>query len=376
MRVLHLFKTYWPDTFGGVERTIHAIAKGTARYGVQSSVLSLSSTPETSTVQFDGHMAYKSKLDFEFASTGISRDVFGLFRQLSAQADVIHYHFPWPLADLVHFFVRAHKPAILTYHSDIIKQKHLLRLYRPLMHRFLGAMDAIVATSPSYAKTSDVLRRHATRTTIIPIGLEEKDYPPVSTKNKETWRQRFPRPFFLFVGVLRYYKGLHILLEAATNQNFDVVVVGDGPMREDLLARAEKLGARNVHFLGFVDDTAKSALLELSTGLVFPSHMRSEAFGLSLVEAAMFGKPMISTELGTGTSYVNIDGETGLVVKPNDSGELSRALVRLAEDQELVGLLGANARQRFEMNFTAEMMCRSYADLYGRVLAENADLSP
>ena len=102
MRVLHFFKTYWPDTFGGVERTIHAIVKGVARHDIQSDVLSLSKTPEKGTVEFDGHMAHKAKLDLEFASTGFSREAFGRFRELSRKADIVHYHFPWPMMDVVH----------------------------------------------------------------------------------------------------------------------------------------------------------------------------------------------------------------------------------------------------------------------------------
>ncbi|WP_141049103.1 glycosyltransferase, partial [Brucella melitensis] len=120
MRVLHFFKTYWPDTFGGIERTIHAIAKGVAEHGIASDVLSLSAKPEENTRNFDGHMAYKAKLDLEFASTGLSRDVFSRFRELSSQADVIHYHFPWPMSDIVQIGVRPDKPTIVTYHSDIV----------------------------------------------------------------------------------------------------------------------------------------------------------------------------------------------------------------------------------------------------------------
>ena len=89
MRVLHFFKTYWPDTFGGIERTIHALAEGSSEHGIKSSVLSLSKVPKDR--EFGNHMAYKAKLDFEFASTGFSRDVFRRFRDLSAAADIVHH---------------------------------------------------------------------------------------------------------------------------------------------------------------------------------------------------------------------------------------------------------------------------------------------
>ncbi|ABC89562.1 probable glycosyltransferase protein [Rhizobium etli CFN 42] len=367
MRVLHFFKTYWPDTFGGVERTIHAIAKGTQKHGICSEVLSLSPSPDTNTMLFDGHMAYKAKLDFEFASTGFSRDVFRHFRKLSKEADIIHFHFPWPLMDIVDLATRHGKPAIVTYHSDIVKQKTLLKFYRPLMSRFLRGMDRIVATSPNYLQSSEVLRAFSSKTSVIPLGLSEGDYPVVAEEAKARWRSRLPKRFFLFIGVLRYYKGVHVLLEAARQTGFDVVLIGNGPTEDELKRTVRQQNLSNVHFLGGLPDADKVAILDLSLGLVFPSHLRSEAFGLSLVEAAMRGKPMISCEIGTGTSFVNLDGETGLVIPPNDTTALSQAMARLWNDDPLAISYGVNARQRYEVNFTAERMAQSYAELYRNV---------
>jgi glycosyltransferase involved in cell wall biosynthesis len=366
MRVLHFFKTYWPDTFGGVERTIDAIAKSTISYGIESEVLSLSKTPDASTVQRGEHMAHKAMLDLEIASTGLSRAVFGMFRELSSNADIVHYHFPWPLMDVVHLLAPPGKPTIVTYHSDIVKQRHLLKLYKPLMNRFLGSVDRIVATSPNYLATSKVLQRFEDKTTVIPLGLDEVDYPSTDENDKARWQARFPKPFFLFVGVLRYYKGVQVLLEAAKQTNVDIVIIGEGPMEAELKSYAADNRLANVVFLGALSDSDKKALLDLSIGLVFPSHLRSEAFGLSLVEAAMASKPMISCEIGTGTSFVNLDGRTGLVVPPNDPMALAAAMSKLGSDREMSQLFGAAARSRYEQYFTAERMGKAYAALYQR----------
>lgn len=371
MRVLHFFKTYWPDTFGGVERTIHAIAKGTAKYGIESEVLSLSEKPGENSLEFDGHMAHKAKLDFEFASTGFSREVFGRFRELSGKADIIHYHFPWPVMDIVHLVTHPGKPAVVTYHSDIVKQKALLQVYKPLMFRFLKSVDRIVATSPNYLMSSDVLRRFGSKTTVIPLGLDQADYPRADEATLARWRGRFPGRFFLFVGVLRYYKGIHILLEAAKRNGLNVVVVGSGPMEAELKEAAGQ-GVHNAHFVGALPDQDKIALLELCEALVFPSPLRSEAFGLSLVEAAMFGKPMISCEIGTGTSFVNLNNETGLVVPPNDVDALSDAMKRIWQDKEKTFAMGVAARDRYLAHFTAEEMCSAYHRLYGELAIQRA----
>ncbi|MBB3611600.1 glycosyltransferase [Rhizobium sp. BK602] len=363
MRVLHFFKTYWPDTFGGIERTIHAIAKGTARYGVETDVLSLSKMPRENSVEFDGHMAHKAKLDFEFASTGFSREAFGRFRELSRKADIVHYHFPWPVMDIVHLAVPPGKPTVVTYHSDIVKQKVLLQFYRPLMSRFLKSVDRIVATSPNYLTSSDVLEKFRSKTSVIPLGLDEADYPKADEATLAHWRSRLPPRFFLFVGVLRYYKGVHILLEAAKRNGLDVVIVGDGPMEAELKQAAQQ-NFGNIHFLGSLPDSDKIALLELCTAFVFPSHLRSEAFGLSLVEAAMFGKAMISCEIGTGTSFVNLQGETGLVVPPDDADALADAMKLLWDDEKKAAAFGAAARERYLARFTAQEMCCAYDGLY------------
>ncbi|PRD45763.1 glycosyl transferase family 1 [Phyllobacterium phragmitis] len=369
MRVLHFFKTYWPDTFGGVERTIHAIAKGTAAHGVETEVLSLSRHPGENTVEFDGHRAYKARLDFEMASTGFSLEAFSRFAELGSQADIIHYHFPWPFMDIVHFATRLDKPSIVTYHSDIVKQRLLMLGYKPLMNRFLNNVDRIVVTSPNYLESSEHLQDFRPKTAIVPIGLDRAAYPSVREDIKAGWRARLPEKFFLFVGVLRYYKGVHILLEAARMTGFPVVIVGAGPTEQDLRKQAERLNLHNVHFLGALPDEDKVALLDLCYAAVFPSHLRSEAFGLSLVEASMFAKPMISCEIGTGTSFVNADRETGLVVRPADPSALATAMQLLWNDPRQVQRMGSAALKRYEKNFTMKKMSAAYAEIYAELTA-------
>lgn len=364
MRVLHFFKTYWPDTFGGMERAIHAIACGTSKLGVEPTVLSLSRKPEENSVFFDGHWAYKALLDLEIASTGFSLGAFKRFGELAAQADVIHYHFPWPFMDLVHFGMRVRKPTVVTYQSDIVKQSTLLQVYRPLMHLFLNSVDRIVVASPNYLETSAVLRRRRAKTVVIPNGLDAKDYPAPTEARLQQWRARFTGRFFLFTGVLRYYKGLHVLIEAARLSGYPVVIVGSGPMEQALRAQADASRLSNVHFVGALEEEDKIALLTLCSGVVFPSHLRSEAFGLSLVEAAMFGKPMISCEIGTGTSFINLDKVTGLVVPPADAPALAAAMARMWNDTDMAQRFGQNAVERYESLFTSEKMAISYAKIY------------
>ncbi len=187
-------------------------------------------------------------------------------------------------------------------------------------------MSRIVASSPNYLATSNVLKKNAHKVVVIPYGLDKATYPQPTPEKLAFWRAQLGQKFFLFVGVLRYYKGLHILLEAAQGTPYPVVIVGAGPVEQELKAQAAQLGLSNVTFLGQLSDVDKVALLMLCYGVVFPSHLRSEAFGISLLEGAMYGKPMISSEIGTGTTFVNIGNETGLVVPPSDPAALRQAM--------------------------------------------------
>lgn len=372
MKVLHFFKTYWPDTFGGVERTIHAIAESTASHGVETQVLSLSNAPDQNTRRIDGHMAVKAKLDFELASTGFSREVFRKFDTLARQSDLVHYHFPWPVMDIAHLRSRHGKPAVVTYHSDIVKQRLLLPFYNPLMQRFLGDVDAIIATSPDYLRSSATLRKFKAKSQVIPIGIAETAY-PAPTAADNAWRRSIvSEPFMLFVGVLRYYKGLDILIQAANRARCKIVIGGSGPIEQQLRLQAEGLNRDNIIFLGQISEPRKMALLHACSGFVFPSNQRSEAYGVSLAEAAMCGKPMISCEIGTGTSYVNKAGITGLVVPPSDPVRLAEAINRLLDSPEEAEKWGRAARQRFRDLFTAEKMGQAYADLYLRLCNRGA----
>jgi rhamnosyl/mannosyltransferase len=372
-RVLHVFKTYYPDSLGGVEQVIRQLSTATAPMRIKNRIFTLSRQAGTVPLLHDGPTEIlRAPTNLEIASTPMSLRSFAVFRQAVREADLIHYHYPWPFADLLHLAVAREKPALMTYHSDVVRQRFLMPIYRPLMRRFFASLRAIVPTSPNYLQSSELLQDYRAKSTVIPIGLDEASYPRPTPERVRYWREEAGENFFLFVGVLRYYKGLHILLDACANTGCRVVIVGAGPVENDLKRQAARLGLVNVRFLGAVSDEDKVALLQLSRGVVFPSHLRSEAFGVTLLEGAMYGKPLISSEIGTGSSYVNIDGVTGLVVPPNDPAALRRAMERLDRDPALATEMGMRARQRFDELFTARRMAQSYVELYRKVLHDRA----
>lgn len=359
MKILHVYKTYLPDDFTGVPRVIHALAEGMAPFGVETSVLTVGSQNEGACISVGAHKVYIARRNFEIASTDISASAFRLFRRLVRDADVVNYHFPWPFADLLHFSVRYPASRVVTYHSDIVRQRYLSKLYSPMQHAFLSSLDSIVATSPNYLESSQILQKFREKTTLIPIGIPDEN---VSEHVVDVWKNRVGDNFFLFLGALRYYKGLPFLVEAARQTGLPLVIAGGG----DTSILGQDV-PDNVTVLGEVEEPDKLALLQLCQAFVFPSHLRSEAFGISLLEAARAGKALISTEIGTGTSFINLDGKTGVVVPPANSEALADAMQRLFRDPDLSRQMGRNSRARYLESFQQGQMVQKYLDLYQRL---------
>ncbi|WMY07508.1 glycosyltransferase [Paraburkholderia phenoliruptrix] len=376
MKVLHIYRTYFPDPPGGLQEAIRQICLATRTRGVETRVFTLSPTPYPKEIDLPEAVVTRSLSWAAPASCDLGGpDALRRFRELAKWADVLHFHFPWPFADVLRLLGRTHKPAVMTYHSDIVRQQFLGLAYAPLMRFMLRSMSAVVATSPAYARSSPALTEivDPSRLKTIPLGM--LDYRDEALEMPSTsWV--FDRlgvanePYFLALGVLRYYKGLHTLIEAASRISAKIIIAGSGPESEALKALAERLGASNVIFAGQVTHKEKVALLNGCRALVLASHLRSEAFGMVLVEAAMFGKPLICCEVGSGTSYVNKDGVTGYVVPPEDPVRLAATIDRLSNNPMLAAKLGGEARQRYERLFSGRALGDAYVGLYRDVVAD------
>lgn len=364
MKILHFFKTYYPESYGGTENVIHTISEIGFQHGLQSEVMYLSSRGKSRNESFSNYHVHRSKLDLYIASTGLSLSAFKDFKEVSSDADVVHYHFPWPFMDIVHFLSRIKKPTIVTYHADIVRQKYLYHLYKPIMYLFLNSVNRIVATSSEYCDTSPVLQLFKKKVSVIPVGIPDQIKRAAPDQLFLKWKNVLPPRFYLFVGTFRHYKGLHVLFDALKGVDFPVVIIGSGGLNKDYFLKPSEIELKNVHFLGALPEADKFAILKLCYGLVFPSHLRSEAFGITLLEGAMCEKPLISTEIGTGTTYVNRHRVTGLVVPPSDPVALREAMVELWHNEPLARQFGKNARIRYEQLFTADKMVASYMKLY------------
>ena len=368
IRILHLYKKSILDSYGGVEKFIDTLCKCTYELDIDNIFFSLSKRNLNQNIYLDKYIVVNAKEDIYIFSTGFSIQAFSKFKKLAASVDLIHYHFPNPFADILHFFCGIRKPFLITYHSDIVKQKLIFFVYRYLMNKFLKASNRIVATSYNYLNSSPFLNDYLKKVEVIPIGIDLKDYPKINKKILENYQKKLKEPFFLFVGSLRYYKGLEFALKAIVGTDYKLVIAGDGDLKCKLLKLAIDLKLHNVTFLGEITDKEKVCLLNLCKCFLFPSNKRSEAFGISLLEAAAFGKPMISCEIGTGTSFINIHNHTGLVVKPNSPVDIRNAMKFIISNPEITTSMASNARKRYLEIFTAEKQAKEYNRIYRNIL--------
>lgn len=352
MKVLHVYKTSLLESYGGVESYIDQLCSQLNKSGIQADLFTLTGNDNEDYIEFNSYKIFKARRNFQIASTGFSFSAFLKFNKIARNYDLIHYHFPWPFMDLLHKFLVHKRPYIVTYHSDIVKQRYLRLLYAPLMKNFLRGAAIILATSPQYAGSSKILQKLQSKVQVLPLFIDLDAYPIPNSANLKKIQEQYGERFFLFVGSLRYYKGLHIAIDAVKRTKNVLVIAGVGPMGSKLAKLAE--GYPNIHFVGKIDISQKVDLLSSCYGFIFPSNLRSEAFGIALLEAMLFSKPLITCEIGTGVSYVNVDQVTGIVTDTNSPTKLKEAIESFLASPERCQELGSNGRKRLQ-----EVFCKS-----------------
>jgi rhamnosyl/mannosyltransferase len=371
LNVLNVYRTYYPDPPGGLQEAIRQICIATSNQGIKNTIFTLSPNPQPRIVHFSEADVVRERSLIAPASCDIGGlAAYKTFSSLSDQSDLVHYYHPWPFADLLNITTSKSQPKILTYISDVVRQRILNIAYAPLMRRHLQDMDLIVANCPAYAETSPVLS-HASvrdRVRIVPLGIDESSYPKSGDEGIFSRTNLDPStPYFLFLGVHRYYKGIHTLIEAARFTKANIVIAGSGPKTQELMDQVASHSLKNIIFTGQVTNREKVSLFQKCRGFVLPSHLRSEAYGMVLVEASMFGKPMVSCEIGTGTSFINKDGLTGYVVPPETPVRFADAINALLEDESLAASMGAAARSRYEQMFSGVALGAAYSNLYREI---------
>jgi rhamnosyl/mannosyltransferase len=293
----------------------------------------------------------------------------------STTADVVHLHAPNPTAELALLATPRRARLVVTWHSDVVRQRILGRLYRPVSRRLLARADAVCVATPNHVRASTLLPDFAGKIRTCPFGV---DLAALRADDRAVARVRArygTRPLLLGVGRLVYYKGFDVLVEAMAGLDATLVLAGDGPLRPALEARVRELGLGDRIVLAGAPDDLRP-LFAACDVFVLPSTHRSEAFGIVQLEAMAFGKPVVSTRLGTGVDWVNAHGLTGLTVPPRDVTALRDALGALLASPAMRARLGAAGRRRVEQEYTtehaADAVLAVYRELVGRRAIEDA----
>jgi len=368
--VLHVCHHY--PRKGGIERYVASLCRGIApRYNPKvlvchDTLRSASRRVEHIPVTWVGTWFYLFR-------TSIS-PLFPKYLKRTA-ADILHFHLPHPLAVLSYFLVRPEGKVVVTYHMDVVRQRFLNQAYRPLANWLLRRSRAIIVSSPNYVETSAILKKHRERCVVIPFGHDESEAPEPEfvEKRRRDILQEHGERIILFVGRITYYKGLSVLIQAMSGIEGRLLIIGSGPLEKRLKRRVRDLDLEDrIRLLGWLSDRELYAYYRSARVFVLPSVERSEAFGLVLLEAQAAGVPCVTTEIGTGTSYVNRQDETGFVVPPRSPQALQEAITRLLDDDALHARMSEAARRNVRERFTRQLMVVKTIALYDRLLAPSS----
>ncbi|RKH12128.1 glycosyltransferase [Corallococcus sp. CA053C] len=391
LRVLHLGKFY-PPASGGMEAHVRTLAQAQAALGAQVEVLCANhSVDGTGTShEFHGRSPTREEWDGPVRVVRLGRlasvarmDVMpmlplALRRALARGVDVVHLHVPNPSMVLALDAVPRLPAVVVTHQSDIIRQRVAGALFRPFEWLLYARAARLLATSDAYVRGSSLLSTFKSKVRVLPLGIELESYlRPLAETSLEA-REAQARwtaaaeggPLWLMVGRLVYYKGLFTALEALVHAPGRLVVVGEGPLAAEGRERARALGIEErVTWAGYLSPEALAGAYRAATALWFPSNARSEAYGLSQVEALASGLPVLNTAVpDSGVAWVSLHERTGLTVPVGDARALAAAARRLVEEPGLRERLSRGARERARAEFAHDVMAARSLDLYAEAL--------
>ena len=370
MKVLQIYKDFNPPVVGGIENHLNLLARNLRNRQIDVDVLVSNTICRLSRGNLDGIRIIRVPQLGRLSAAPINPTLPFWLRKLAPNADLLHFHLPNPTAVMAYLFSGLRSRVVVTYHSDIVRQVRLKRIYIPFLHMFLRRADIILATSPNYIATSKILMRYRHKCIVAPLGIDLSRFTNVVSSRIDMQRKETAGdlPILLFIGRFRHYKGLDVLVESMRQINAQLWLVGSGPLEGDVRSMVKKNVLKDkVKFLGNLPEPDLVACLKTCDMLVLPSNFRSEAFGIVQLEAMACGKPVICTELKTGTSYVNRHGETGLVVKPNSPEEIARAANYLIDNPEIRKQYGQNGAVHVERNFGSGIMIEQITDIYNNI---------
>ncbi len=372
MKILHIGK-FWPVR-GGVEKVMYDLTLGLSRRGIRCDMLCASTEGPALVIALnDCGSVEATRTLCKASSTMITPAMVTRLRSIAADYDIIHVHHPDPMAALALLLSGFRGKVILHWHSDILRQKVLLHFYKPLQRWLLRRADLVICTSPKYAEGSPALRSVAAKLRCVPIGVESVEPDPAAAAELG-WTGR-ARHIVFSMGRMIPYKGFENLILAARDlpDDYLVVIAGSGPLHDRMQQLVDSNGlSAKVLLPGRISDRERDALMAAASVFVLPSVEKTEAYGIVLIEAMSASLPVVATEIpGSGTSWVNAHGVSGLNVPVADPAALARAITDICEDPDARAAYARAARARWEENFTAEHFLDTVTNIYRELLAQS-----
>jgi len=374
VKILHLSKFYPPDP-GGLEYVVAALAEGAAKRGHDVTVVCAMGS------SWAGKWCTNKP---EFSENGVEILRLCTYGMLSSQpvapgyifaagkrADVVYTHRPHPLADLA-LLLHPKQKILVFHHSDVQRQRFAGSMVRPLAHAVARrSLATVMATESHRLQSLDLGEAGRNKARIIPFGTDEQVFRPSDDSPRPpSFPENESGPVGLFVGRLVSYKGLDVLLDAVCGTDLRVVIVGDGPLRHDIVDEISRQNlGKQVILVGRVSEADLPSYYQAADYFVFPSTTPAEMFGISLIESMGCGTPVITTSLESGVREVNDAGVTGLEVPPGNAGALREAMQTLANEPELRAEMGDAGRRRVLEKFTLDKMVDAHLELCEEVVS-------
>ncbi len=386
MRVLHLGK-FFPPFAGGMEQFLADLLPALRRQGVAPAALVHGhDTHQSRHEDYRGCPVYRApcfgRLLYVPVSPAFPRWLNRVIDEF--QPDLLHLHLPNTSAFWALMLPAARRlPWLVHWHSDVVsgvldrRLAAAYHLYRPLEQRLLRRSQAIIATSPPYLRASLALAPWQARCHIVPLGLDPARLPPPDSAARQAAKSLWPGTTggrLLALGRLTYYKGFEVLIRAMRElPDMQLLIVGGGEQhaRLKLLIASLDLGAR-VRLAGFQPEPVRNALLADCDIFCLPSLERTEAFGVVLLEAMRYARPVVASDIpGSGVGWVVNRADCGALVQPGDSGALARTLAELASNPARLRQLGQSGARALGEYFAIDPVAARVAGLY-RELAGSA----
>lgn len=376
MRILQ-FGRFYPPSFGGIENVMYEITTGLNDVGVECDVLCSNKKNKYEVTNNDTYSIFRTKSYGIYFSTSISPQMISKLKEIQDNYDVISVHFPDPMAALAIFLTRPKAKIVIHWHSDVIKQKYLLKLFEPLQNWVINRADLIIGATEKHIGSSDQKDRMLHKSEVIPYPFDLEALPKsIDQDILNSLKIDYKDKKIIFsMGRLVYYKGFEYLIKSAKylSDEYVIIIGGIGKLEKSL---NQLIIDNNLHdkvkLIGSIPYNELGSYYKFCDIFCLPSTYRSEMFGIVQLEAMSFGKPVVSTKIDrSGVCNVNINEVTGICIEVANSKEIARAITSIMNDENTYLKYSENSKKRVTDIFEKKTVISSYIKAYKNLLDIN-----